>query len=450
MKLDYRQTIEVDDSWDVIVVGGGPAGCTAAIGAARAGRKTLLIEATGALGGMGTNGLVPGWAPYYKDKDTPIYGGLSWKIFEENRSGQRQLGESDLDWVTIDQESLKVTYDRLVLESGAHVLFNTFMTAVVAEEDKDEAPRRVEHILISNKRGLHAVKARVYVDTTGDGDLAAWAGSPFAKGNAQGELQPASLCFTLSNVDTFAYLHGDAPNHTNIHGRAYKIAKDSNYPLVKDGHLCNNLVGPGTVGFNAGHLWGADSTNPENVSAALVEGRKTARELTSALQEYYPRAFGNAHLVATAPVLGVRETRRLIGDYEITIEDYLERMKFPDEIGRNAYPVDIHTAEAEITDSINGTIHAMDRYEHYKPGESHGIPYRSLIPANLSNVLTAGRCISTDRAVNASVRVMPVAMVTGEAAGTAAGMAAENGGDVRTIDVDKLRAALKQAGAYLP
>jgi hypothetical protein len=193
-----------------------------------------------------------------------------------------------------------------------------------------------------------------------------------------------------------------------------------------------------------------DSTDPESTSAALREGRLIAKELTEALREYYPKAFGNSYLVTSASMLGVRETRRICGDYIITIRDYLERKKFPDDIGRNAYPVDVHTAADEIEDNVSGKVQAITRYEHFLPGETHGIPYRSLIPKDLSNVLTAGRCISSDRDVNGSVRVMPVALLTGEAAGTAAAMAAAQNGSVRAVDAEELRGKLRSAGAYLP
>ncbi|MFP4383577.1 MAG: FAD-dependent oxidoreductase [Spirochaetia bacterium] len=451
MKKEFRKMIELDDSWDVVVAGGGPAGCAAAISAADAGCRTLLLESTGILGGMGTSGLVPGWAPYYRDGGTSIYGGLSWKIFDESRKGQAHVKNDDYDWVSIDHEKLKVIYDTRVAGSGAKILFNTFVTdAVAVNKESASGMITVDYIIISNKNGIRGIKGKVFVDATGDGDLAVWAGAPFEKGGLKNDLQPATHCFILSNVDTFAYQTGDEPNHTNIHGRVYRIAKDPKYPLAKDGHFCNNLLGPGSVGFNAGHIWGVDNTDPESVSDALRQGRLIARELTEALKDYYPKAFGNSFLSATAPMLGVRETRRITGDYIITINDFLERKKFNDDIGRNAYPVDIHTAADEIDENIKGKVQGIFRYEHYSPGETHGIPYRSLVPKNLSNVLTAGRCISTDRDVNGSVRVMPVALVTGEAAGNAAAMAAEGTGAVRSINVGDLQEKLRKAGAYLP
>lgn len=440
---DYRlkeRTLPLDDTWDVIVAGGGPAGCTAAIASAREGAKTLLVEATGALGGMGTTGMVPAWCPF-SDKKQMIYRGLAEKVFNACKSGMPHLKKDVLDWVAIDPEWLKRVYDDMVSESGATVLFQTALTAVDASEDG-----AVGAVITSSKSGLTALKADVYIDCTGDADLCAWAGAECEQGDAKGELQPATHCFSFSNVDTYAYEHGGRPRHE----LAKRIAQSGNYPLLRGSHLCNSLIGPGTVGFNAGHLWDVDNTNPVSVSKALMTGRKLAAQFRDALKEHVPECFANAFLVATGSLMGIRETRRVIGDYVLTIEDYLERRTFPDEICRNSYPVDIHCAADEVEAHDRGDVRGMKRFEHYKPGESHGVPYRCLTPKGLKNVLVAGRSISTDRNVQGSTRVMPVCLCMGEAAGMAAAMALANGGGVHEVDTDRLRERLREEGAYLP
>jgi len=435
----FTRAIPCDDHWDVIVAGGGPAGCTAAIAAARAGRRVLLLEATSALGGMGTMGLIPAWCPF-SDGEKIIYRGLAETVFTRSKAGMVHVDPHATDWVPIDPEHLKSIYDDLVTSAGVHLLFNTQVAAI------EQSDGCITAVITAGKDGLHANTATVYVDGTGDADLAAWAGAPYAQGDAAGEVQPASLCFTLSNVDAYAYAFGNHPYSHLLHTRM----DSEKYTLLSDLHLCNNLVGPGTVGFNAGHLWGVDNTDPASVTPALIAGRKIAAQFRDALAEYLPAAFANAHLVATAPLMGIRETRRIIGDYVLTVEDYLARRSFADEIGRNCYPVDIHTAQHEVSDALQGTVSAMDRFPRYARGESHGIPYRSLIPQGVKNVLVAGRSISTDRPVQASVRVMPVCLVTGEAAGMAAALACETGGDVRAVDVHNLRERLQAEGAYLP
>ncbi len=433
----------LDDSWDVIVAGGGPAGCAAAVSAAREGAKTILIEATGSLGGMGTSGLVPAWTPF-SDQQKIIYRGLAEKIFNLSKKGMKHISPEALDWVPINVELLKRVYDDLLSESGAEVRFNTFIGRVEAKAGIIDA------VISASKAGLSALKAKVYVDCTGDADLAAWGGAEFIKGDQNGNMQPATLCFILSNVDDYAYFNG-APLHAgNPESPIYKIIASGKYPLIKDSHVCNVSVGPGAVGFNAGHIWDVDNTDPVSVSKALVEGRKIASQFRDALAEYRPDAFGNALLVATAPLVGARETRRIIGDYILTAEDYSEKRTFPDEICRNSYFLDVHTAKSEIEEAKKGIEHLNRRFKYYGPGESHGIPYRCLTPAKLKNVLVAGRTISCDRAIQGSVRVMPVCLATGEAAGMAAAIAAgkQKSPDVHRIDVPFLRKRLKEEGCY--
>jgi len=365
-------------------------------------------------------------------------------VLKETRAGMPHLSEKDVDWVPIDRERLKRVYDDMVTGAGAVVRFGTMLAAVETDDGM------IETLIISNKSGLSAQKAKVTVDCTGDADLATWAGAETVKGSEAGDLQPATHCFILANVDMYAYTTTSNPHRVKPGSLIVDMARDEKYPLIRDTFLCNCLIGPGTVGFNAGHLWDVDNTDPESVSAAMMTGRKLAAQIRDALAEYDPRAYADAFLVATAPLMGIRETRRIVGDYVLTIDDYLARRSFPDEICRNSYPVDVHHSVDEIEANIRGEVHGMGRYEHYGPGESHGIPYRCLIPAKLKNVLVAGRSISTDRDVQGSTRVMPVCLAMGEAAGAAAAMSVASGGDVRAVDVEKLRARLRDAGAYLP
>jgi hypothetical protein len=295
------------------------------------------------------------------------------------------------------------------------------------------------------------MRASTYIDCTGDADLCAMAGVPFQKGDDAGTMQPATHCFILSNVNEEAYRNGPSVFADDKDSIAWLMAEDPAFPLIQDAHFCQNLVGPGTVGFNAGHLWDVDGTDPDSLTQAMIQGRQLARQIRGALAKYHPRAFGNAFLTVTAPLMGIRETRRIEGDYRLTLEDWLSRATFEDEICRNAYFIDIHTAHSEIAASLaNREIVVDTRFEHYGPGESHGIPYRCLLPKGVYNVLTAGRAISCDRPVQGSVRVMPVCMAMGEAAGIAAAWASRENGDVRAVDVDGLRARLLEQGAYLP
>ncbi|MHB9129595.1 MAG: FAD-dependent oxidoreductase [Armatimonadota bacterium] len=440
------RTVPLDDSWDVIVVGGGPAGCTAAAASARQGSRTLLIEAAGALGGMGTLGLVP-WFCGYDDGKEVIARGLAEHV-------RLALGDQA---PSIDPELLKRIYDDLVTGNGAKVLFFSRLCAVEMTEEGN-----IDALLVSNKAGLSAFRAKVYVDCTGDGDLAAMAGAPFEKGDGVGNLQPATHCFTLTNVDPYdCWFNPQRPagSAPSVHffdpdSPVHKAMQSGRYPLIVDLHSCSTQIGPRTYGFNTGHVFDVDNTDPESVSMALIHGRKQAAQYREAFAEFHP-AFTHAMLTATGALLGVRETRRILGDYLLTAADYLARRSFPDEICRNAYNIDVHSNAEEAQqisrkplDEIHQWLEETTR--PLSPGESYGIPYRCLLPRGLANVLVAGRCISTDRAVNGSIRIMACCLTTGEAAGIAAAMAATADGNVHTVDHTKLRASLREHGAYLP
>ncbi len=442
MNYEFSRSIPLNDSYDVIVAGGGPSGCTAAAAAAATGAKTLLIESSGCLGGMGTSGMVPAWCPF-SDKEKIIYRGLAQKVFEATKAAMPHINNDALDWVAIDPEALKRIFDDLVTDAGADVLFNTMVSAV------DFNNGHLDRIIVSNKSGLTAYQAAQFVDCTGDGDLIAWCGLPFKFGDdGTHDVQPATHCFQITNVDEYAYATGPRMHSSIMDCPVYDIVRDESFPLVKDGHSCNSLIGPRTVGFNTGHLWNVDSTDPVSISKALMDGRKLAHQFHEGLKKYYPSAFAASFLSATAPAMGIRESRRMVGEYTITLEDYMSRRTFEDEIGRNSYYIDVHQSETEREEVNKGTFNADNRFEHYGPGESHGIPYRSLIPQGVDNLLTAGRNVSCEHLVLGSVRVMPTAMVTGQAAGTAAAMAALEGVDTRSLDVQKLRAKLREDGAY--
>jgi hypothetical protein len=266
---------------------------------------------------------------------------------------------------------------------------------------------------------------------------------------------PATLCFSLANVDEYAYRHlyrgGNRLHSGNPQSPIYRILESGRYPLIPDAHLCNNLIGPGTVGFNAGHLWNVDNTDPVGVSRALAQGRKMAAQYRDALAEFCPEAFGNAFLAATASLMGIRETRRIVGDYVLTLDDYLARRGFPDEICRNSYFIDIHHSKKEVEAHTRARSEGLHLPVRYAAGETHGIPYRCLTPAGLRNVLVAGRGISCERAVQGSIRVMPVCLAMGEAAGIAATQALRgHAGDVHAVVPDRLRQRLRELGAYLP
>lgn len=452
---DYRlreRSLPLDESWDVIVVGGGPAGCAAATAAAREGARTLLIEATGMLGGMGTAGLVP-WFCGYSDGVKNIARGLAEHIrcaLRDNMPHVKKAVETQpLFAPSIDPELLKRLYDDMVTGAGAKILFHSALCAV--EMSSAGTP---DALVIASKSGLGAYRAKVYVDCTGDGDLAAWAGAPFEKGDRSGGLQPATHCFMIANIDEEKLAQGPQIHFYDPESPVWKAMRSERYPLIVELHSCNRKLAPRTFGFNTGHVFDVDNTDPASTTSALLQGRQMAAQYRDAFAEYHP-AFAEAVLVATGSLLGVRETRRILGDYVLTVQDYDARRSFPDEICRNAYGIDVHRSRQETEELCKKSIPELKEWNRkttkgLPPGESFGVPYRCLTPRGLTNVLVAGRCISTDRQAFGSVRIMACCLNTGEAAGLAAAMAARGSLDVHAIDTDALRAKLRAYGAYLP
>jgi len=201
-------------------------------------------------------------------------------------------------------------------------------------------------------------------------------------------------------------------------------------------------------GGNIGHTFGVDGTDEVSLTKALVWGRKSLKEYEKYYREYL-KGFEKAHLVATGSLLGVRETRRITGDYVLSLDDYKRRATFEDEIGRYCYSIDLHPTRPG-KDTYEQHRKEFDEEFRYKSGESYGIPYRILTPRGLDNVLVAGRCVSSDRYVHGSIRVMPGCFITGQAAGIAAAIAAQKSLSTHKMDVKELQGRLKSFGAYLP
>lgn len=435
-----KQTIALNAEYDVIVCGGGPAGCNAAIAAAREGAKTLLLEASGMLGGMATKGLVNAWSPIH-DGIRCIHAGLTKKIIEEVRDSMPHLPKDKWNWVAVNYEKLKIVLDRMVTESGSDVLLHSFVTGVEMKDD-----RNIDVVLVANKSGLTAYRAKVFIDCTGDADLYAWAGKEFMKGDEKSRLQPTTMCFVLSHMDEEEYRRKPNPDmklQEKYHDLIHK-AQAAGYQLPDD-HFVPQKIAPGTYSFNAGHVYGVDSTDPHSLTRACIDGRKGAWELVRALKDYCPEAFGDAFLQQTAPTIGLRESRRIIADYCFTMDDYFARQSFPDEVLRGKYPIDVHEEEVGM---IRNTL---EEYERYGVGESYGVPYRCMCPRDLDNVLVAGRSVCSDRISNGSLRIMPACMCEGEAVGIAAKLACDmDYANIHKVDVQTLRKRLIEEGAYLP
>ena len=412
-------------SYDVIIAGGGPAGCAAAIAAGRMGVKVLVIEATTCLGGMATAGLVSKWAPF-DDQEKVIYRSIAVEVLDRYKQ-KAGLPMENYRWVSLYPEMVKVVYDEMLAEAGVEVLFDSRVVDCVVEDGNISA------LIVANKAGLTPYVAKTYIDCTGDADIATFGGVPFESGDENGNLQPASLCFIIGNCHLEkrnGKILGSGPKE----GLWRNIIDSKKYPL-----LCKHFIpaywGDGVLIANAGHIYGLDSTDPEAVSAAMVKGRQMAEQYLQALKDFEPEIFGDACIVSTAPSIGTRESRRIKGEYTITLEDYMRRRSFDDEVCRNSYHLDCH---GKVPPSMKG----MDLYQ-YTPGESHGIPWRCMIPVGLDNLLVAGRSVSMERAALASIRVMPNCLGMGEAAGIGAALASKNGTGVRAINPQEVQSYIK-------
>lgn len=454
MDLDLPTTADVD----VLIAGGGPAGVAAALSAARNGARVLLVEQMGFLGGSATAAQVPAFCPF-SDRQKSIVRGVGWEVLTEmlRRTG-RPVPDPDLyevpqdrarmDWVPIDVESLKCLYDDLCQAAGVDVLFHTLVPEVVKEGDF------LTGAVLANKDGLSRARAKVFVDTTGDADVAARAGCPFAQGDESGATQGMTLCFTVADGSRPAYL---GYVHQTGDGFLTRLVADAraagDYDLPDASLVGLSFKNETVAGANMGHVYGHDATDARSLSAAEREGRRIVQKLLPFLRKYVP-GQENLFLVSTGPRIGVRESRRIVGDYTLTLDDYLACRSFPDDIARNAYFIDIHAATSEKAArarSISDTDDEQRERRHYAlpPGRSHGIPYRCLLPQGVQNLLVAGRSLSADRAVQGAARVMPFCFAMGEAAGLAAAVAAAASGRVRDVDIPTLQARLRAQGAWL-
>ncbi len=434
VNIAYQRKLQVKHVTDVLVVGGGPAGIAAALAASQQGCSVRLIESHSCLGGMGTAGLVPAFMQF-TDGENFLAGGVGSHILEALRA---ENGTVPHNGTGIRAEVLKRVYDQLLEDAGVSFTFHTQLVDITIEEG------RVCEAICAGKSGLFAIRANTFIDCTGDGDLAAFAGAPYEKGDATGHMMPGTLCSLWAGIDWKAVRQSRLGTGNK---RIEDAFKDGIFTL-EDRHL-PGMWQVGTIigGGNIGHTFDLDGTDEESLTRAYLWGRKSLQEYERYYKEYL-KGFERMELVSTASLLGVRETRRIIGDYVLNIEDFKHRAVFDDEIGRYSYPIDIHLAKPD-KESFDKFVKEFSTMRLGK-GESYGIPYRILTPKSLDNVLVAGRCVSTDRGMQASIRVMPGCYITGQAAGVAAAMTIKANTGTRGISIYELQKRLIGMGAYLP
>jgi hypothetical protein len=430
--------------FDVVVLGGGPAGIMAAAAAARAGSRTLLVERYGFLGGMGTAAGVTNFCGLHANVHgnvQQVVHGLTDTLLDRMRelgglNEPHSLFGHKIAAQAYDNAVFKVAADELVLSSGAQVLFHAQAVGVMLH-----APGDIKALLIETKSGRHAILGQVFIDCSGDGDLAAHAGASFEKGRdsvGQEDMMYPSTMFRVHGVD--AGKAGDAWNHF---GALMDKAEQEGRRFPRKSPIIRPQKNPAEWRANVTQLANADGspvdgTDARQLSDAEVQGRKQIVEFFSFLRSYAP-GFDKSYLLEIAPQVGVRETRRVLGDYQLTERDVLECASFDDSIGVNGWMIEEHVA---------GNVHFRWQNIPHCRGFNH-LPYRMLLAQGQRNLMVAGRCASMTHGGQSAARVSGACFVMGQAAGTAAGLAVAQQITPRELNVGRLQDALVATGAYL-
>jgi hypothetical protein len=456
--------------FDVIVCGGGTAGAVAAIAAGRSGARTLLLDQYGTVGGMASTGM--SFLGVSDACGRRALGGIGAELFErlvEVGAAFHDRPDEQLSSVTAaDPYVLQQVLLTMLSESGVEFLLHSFCVDARVEDG------RVRGVLVANKGGLETVEGRVIVDTTGDGDVAARAGAQFVLGRQSDRLmQPVTRIFRVGDVETevmFRYLRAH-PEEMSLPDRWHggtdygasdlehaSVVMDAFPTLVAAARASGELTvdrdrlgietGPvtGVVTINATRVHGIDGTDPDALSRAEVETQRQMFEIFRFLRRRVP-GFANCRLLGASYQVGIRETRHIMGDYVLTIEDVLSGRDFPDTVARGAYPVDLHDVGAgaeEMGDRVSGGGVTLRRIER-----AYGIPVRCLTPTGLDGLIVAGRSISATHEAGGSVRGQAVCMATGHAAGALAGLACRRPGSIRDVQAAELQETLLRERAIL-
>ena len=443
----YQRQIPVDPAYDLVVVGAGPAGSAAAISAARLGAKVLLVEGTGCAGGMGTSGLVTAFNPM-ADGQRPLVGGFMRELVETlftrgflkpgiNPDTWRRNYEC---WTPFNAEGLKLVLDEKLVEAGVEV---RYFSKVV--DCHLERPGCLAGVVLHNIEGLRYVPARTFVDASGDAVLAHLAGAPCREaGRDSLRIMPATLCSLFSGVDF------NQKDFKKTYQKLYKEALDEGGMFSQYDRQLVGLDRVGTqVGFlNGGHMFNLNALRVASLTAGVMQGRRLAQEFLRFFRERVPGCEKIEH-VTTASLIGVRESRRIIGEYELGREDYLARRQFADQIAVYNNAIDIHPYDCS-DEQYNRFYNEYMQSGRLGEGECFGVPYGVIVPRGMANLWVAGRCVSTDVGVHGALRVQPAASMLGQAAGTAAVQALRDGATAAEVDTRRLVTTLRDAGAILP
>ena len=455
----YSNNIPDTLEGDVVVVGGGPAGLCAAVAAARGGAKVILVEKNAFCGGMATAGMVaPFMTCYDSGGDKMLIRGLFEELIERLIAVGGAIHPSKVESKTaftsyIDKghvhvtpfkaESLKIVADEMLAEAGVKILYHTQLVDAETEGD------RVTRIIVAMKEGLASIRAKAFIDCTGDGDLAAMAGAEYTVGNKEGKMQPATMFFTVGDVDVSKvdadiaenwdnFYRKDGINYRSLHWWVAKAKENGDWPLDRVSIGLFRGVEEDEFSINTSRVMNIDGTKSESLTEGEIAGRQQVRIIFNFLKKYVP-GFENSRLILSGSTLGIRETRHIKGIRTLCVDDVLGCVVPEDSIMLAANSVDVHGKYGPKS----------NEYITIPAGKCYGIPYGTMIPPAFSNLAVAGRPISADCESAGAIRVMPPCMGIGQAAGTAVAMSVLEGTDLRTLDVNALREKLRAANVML-
>ena len=439
--LEPGRNTPIFGEYDVVVLGGGPAGIVAAAAAGRSGRSTILIERYGFLGGAGTAAGLSTFCGLHANvhgEHQRVVHGLSSEITDrlERINGLNAPHLSLAGKITAqayDISAYKVVGDEFLTASGVKILFHAFGVGVTKR-----SAREIDTVLIESKSGRAAIRGRMFIECSGDGDLAAWAGAPYEIGDGAGNMLYPSTMFRISGVDPvkagrawelIPKLMEEAERHGRRFPRKGALVRPQKNPIEWRANVTQIKNPDGTA---------VSGIDVEQLSDGEIEGRRQCWDVFEFIKGVTP-GFENAYIVEIAPQIGIRETRRIVGEYMVSESDILECASFTDSIGVNGWPVEAH---------VSGSV----LLKFPKIPESRGfnqLPYRMIVPKGIDNLFMAGRCASMTHDGQSSARVSGPCFVMGQAAGTAADMAMSAGVTPAKVDVAELQRRLVGGGAYL-
>jgi glycine/D-amino acid oxidase-like deaminating enzyme len=450
--VELTTTAAVRATTDVLVVGAGPAGLAAAISSARHGARTLLVEQYGYVGGNLTAGLVgPCMTSYSLDGSEQLIRGVFEEMILRMEAEGSAIHPSHVpagspyagfityghDKVTpFDPEALKAVAAEMCLEAGVELLLHAMVVQTRMEGD------RVTGVVVASKSGLEVIEASVIVDCSADADVAARAGVNVRVGRDEdGLTQPMTLFFRIGNVDDavveeYARTH---PDDIRPFASIVETARQTGeFTIPRRGVGLYKTLQAGVWRVNTTRVQRRDGTDVGDLTQAEIEGRRQVTDLVGFFRRRLP-GFADCVLLDTAATIGVRETRRIVGEYTLSLDDLATGRDFDDVIGLCGYPVDIHSPTGS-GGGVSEEMHTADAYQ---------IPYRCMVPLGCEQLLVAGRSVSSTHEALGAIRVMPPAFAMGQAAGTAAALSLAEGVTPRSVDISRLQAALLADGAYL-